>query len=100
MIRSTLAKQLFQTMDNIPQTDINIAVNLLIRTMRKAICEKRTIAIRGFGTFSLRCHPARKTRNPKTGAIFIKEKNYLPHFKAGKILQEKINHPSNIVQLS
>jgi integration host factor subunit beta len=49
------------------------------------------VELRGFGAFFVRQRPARSGRNPKNGtAVFVEEK-WVPFFRAGKELKERIN---------
>jgi len=47
--------------------------------------------IRGFGSFGLNFRPARTGRNPKSGKAVRVVPKYVPHFKAGKELRERVN---------
>ena len=49
------------------------------------------IEIRGFGSFSLHFRPPRIGRNPKTGEAVALSGKYVPHFKPGKDLRERVN---------
>ena len=49
------------------------------------------IEIRGFGSFSLHYRAPRKVRNPKTGETVSLSGKYVPHFKPGKELKERVN---------
>ena len=45
----------------------------------------------GFGAFSVKNRPSRSGRNPRTGdAVFVEEK-WVPFFKTGKELRERLN---------
>ncbi len=45
----------------------------------------------GFGAFSVRNRPARVGRNPRTGETVDVGEKYVPRFKAGKEIRERIN---------
>ena len=49
------------------------------------------IEIRGFGSFSLHFRPPRVGRNPKTGESVELKGKYVPHFKPGKELRERVD---------
>ena len=49
------------------------------------------IEIRGFGSFSLHYRAPRIGRNPKTGESVGLAGKYVPHFKPGKELRDKVN---------
>jgi len=49
------------------------------------------IEIRGFGSFSLHYREPRIGRNPKSGEKVELEGKYVPHFKPGKELRDRVN---------
>lgn len=49
------------------------------------------VEIRGFGAFSVRARAARVGRNPRTGATVQVAEKFLPFFKTGKELRERLN---------
>jgi integration host factor subunit beta len=55
----------------------------------KAMIEQ--IEIRGFGSFSLHYRAPRIGRNPKTGESVGLAGKYVPHFKPGKELRDRVN---------
>ena len=48
--------------------------------------------IRGFGSFALNFRPPRTGRNPKSGERVQVPEKYVPHFKAGKELRERVDN--------
>ena len=71
--------------------DIEYSVKVLVDTMTRALAKGHLIEIRGFGSFDLNERPARKGRNPKTGESVDVPKKYVPHFKPGKELRERVD---------
>jgi integration host factor subunit beta len=59
--------------------------------MSQALASGERIEIRGFGSFSLHYRPPRQGRNPKTGTTVALAGKYVPHFKPGKELRERVN---------
>ncbi|MGI9310315.1 MAG: HU family DNA-binding protein, partial [bacterium] len=49
------------------------------------------IEIRGFGSMTLHYRPARLGRNPKTGEQVAVAEKYVPHFKPGADLRQRVN---------
>ena len=47
--------------------------------------------MRGFGAFSVKRRAARIGRNPRTGDMVQVAAKYLPYFKTGKELRERVN---------
>ena len=59
--------------------------------MSDALSSGDRIEIRGFGSFSLHYREPRLGRNPKTGDSVDLNGKYVPHFKPGKELRERVN---------
>jgi len=58
----------------------------------ETLLEVGRIELRNFGVFEVRQRKARKARNPRTGAeVMVPSKNVVT-FKAGKIMEEKIEN--------
>jgi integration host factor subunit beta len=49
------------------------------------------VELRGFGAFSVKNRPARTGRNPRTGAHVSVDQKYVPFFKTGKEMRERLN---------
>ncbi len=47
--------------------NVKLIVQGFIDEVKNCLVEGKTLEIRGFGTFKVRNHKARKARNPKTG---------------------------------
>jgi len=47
--------------------DVKIVVELFLEEVKNCLVEGNHLEIRGFGTFKVKNHKARKARNPKTG---------------------------------
>lgn len=92
MIKSELVEKIAAVMTDIPEKDINNAVNQMLDTMTKALASGKRIEIRGFGSFSLHHRPPRQAHNPKTGEKVLTQEKYTPHFKPGKELRERVDN--------
>jgi DNA-binding protein HU-beta len=67
------------------------ALNGVLDAISGALAKGEKLVLVGFGTFSSTKRPARKGRNPQTGAdIEIPEKT-VAKFKAGKALDDELN---------
>ena len=91
MTRSELSARLAARFPQLGMRDTELAVKTMLETMAQAIVEGQRIEIRGFGSFGLNHRPARTGRNPKTGARVEVPAKYVPHFKAGKELRERVD---------
>ena len=90
MTRSELVSALAVRQGHLPMTDVDLSVRALLETMAEALASGRRIEIRGFGSFALRYRPPRLARNPKSGAVVPVAEKYVPHFKPGKVLRERV----------
>lgn len=71
--------------------DVELAVKTMIEHMSHALASGERIEIRGFGSFSLHYRAPRIGRNPKTGESVGLAGKYVPHFKPGKELRDRVN---------
>ena len=71
--------------------DVEHSVKVLVDTMTRSLANGQRIEIRGFGSFDLNHRPARVGRNPKTGDKVEVPEKYVPHFKPGKELRERVD---------
>ena len=76
--------------DQLPYRDIELSVKTIIKSMVNSLRKGERIEIRGFGSFSLRYRKSRVGRNPKSGQSVNIEERYVPHFKPGKNLKERV----------
>jgi len=95
MTKSDLIEALFNALSRkqaqLAYKDIELAVKTMLEHMGQALSEGERIEIRGFGSFSLHYRSPRVGRNPKTGGAVTLPGKYVPHFKPGKELRERVN---------
>ncbi len=91
MTKSELIEVLARQQPNLALKDVESAVKCIIEKMNQALSSGERIEIRGFGSFSLHLRPARLGRNPKTGESVSLSKKYVPHFKPGKELRDRVD---------
>ena len=91
MTRSELIELMASHQNQLTTKDVELAVKLMIDHMAGSLASGERIEIRGFGSFSLHYREPRKGRNPKTGDAVALEAKYVPHFKPGKELRERVN---------
>jgi integration host factor subunit beta len=84
---ATIAKRQTQLSFN----DVELVVKTILEHMTDALSDSERIEIRGFGIFSTRYWPPRAGRNPKTGELLSLPAKYVPHFKPGKELRERVD---------
>ena len=66
-------------------------VESVLRHMSDALVNGDSVKISSFGTFNVRTKSARIGRNPKTGEAVALSGKYVPHFKPGKDLRERVD---------
>lgn len=71
--------------------DVQSLVDILFREMTEALANGDRIEIRGFGTFTVKHREARTARNPKTNAKVQLDSRFVPYFRAGKELKDRLN---------
>ena len=59
--------------------------------MIMSLVKGRRIEIRGFGSFQINYRPPRTGRNPKSGQTVQVPEKFVPHFKAGRELRERVD---------
>jgi integration host factor subunit beta len=91
MTKSELIARLAERHPHLVAADAELAVKTIIDAMVSSLVEGERIEIRGFGSFSLNFRPPRLGRNPKTGDKVQVAGKYVPHFKAGKELRDRVD---------
>ena len=91
MTKSELIERIAAVQTQLSAKDVELAVKMMLDQMATALAEGERIEIRGFGSFSLHYREPRVGRNPKTGDKVQLAGKYVPHFKPGKDLRERVN---------
>jgi len=91
MTKSELISRLAVHFPQLVASDAELAVKMILDAMSKSLSEGQRIEIRGFGSFGLNYRPPRIGRNPKSGERVQVPAKYVPHFKAGKELRERVD---------
>ena len=91
MTKSELIERIAKNERHLTATDVDLAIKTIIDEMTAALAQGQRIEIRGFGSFSLQYRAPRVGRNPKTGEAVPLGAKYLPRFKAGKELRDRVN---------
>jgi integration host factor subunit beta len=91
MTKSELIEAISRNQKHLPAKDVELAIKHILELMSEALASGERIEIRGFGSFSLHYRPPRMGRNPKTGDSVALAGKYVPHFKPGKDLRERVN---------
>ena len=91
MTKSDLIARLAERFPQLVAKDADYAVKMILDAMSEALAKGDRIEIRGFGSFSLNYRPPRVGRNPKSGDKVSVPEKWVPHFKAGKELRERVD---------
>jgi integration host factor subunit beta len=91
MTKSELVLRLAEKNPHLFQRDVERIVGTIFEEVSNALARGDRVELRGFGAFSVKSREARVGRNPRTGeAVSVSEK-YVPFFKAGKDLRDRLN---------
>ena len=91
MIKSELIANLSNKNTNLSIRDIELSVGQILEHMSTCLSNGERIEIRGFGSFNLHYRPPRNAHNPKTGEKVATISKYMPHFKPGKEMRDRVN---------
>ena len=97
MTKSELIDLIAKEQNHLAYRDVELAVKCMLEQMSQALASGDRIEIRGFGSFSLHYRSPRQGRNPKTGESVALAGKYVPHFKPGKELRERVNNTRNAI---
>ncbi|HUD53565.1 integration host factor subunit beta [Parvibaculum sp.] len=92
MIKSELVARLAQANPHLYQRDVERIVSTIFDEISAALARGDRVELRGFGAFSVKSRPARTGRNPRTGAPVHVDEKFVPFFKTGKELRERLNN--------
>jgi integration host factor subunit beta len=66
-------------------------VTVVLDALAATLAAGDRVELRGFGSFELAYRNPRIGRNPKSGETIPIPEKYVPHFKAGKDLRERVD---------
>lgn len=98
MTKSELIERIAAKQSQLSIKDVELAVKRILEYMSESLSTGERIEIRGFGSFSLHYRAPRKGRNPKTGDTVELAGKYVPHFKPGKEMRERVNEHARTVR--
>lgn len=91
MTKSELIENLVIKFPALQMKMVDDSVKEILEQMTMSLAKDERIEVRGFGSFSLHYRQPRMGRNPKTGETVKLGAKYVPHFKAGKELKERVD---------
>ena len=91
MIKSELVQKIADENPHLYQRDVERIVGTIFDEIIEAMSNGNRVELRGFGAFSVKKRDARTGRNPRTGGSVTVEEKYVPFFKTGKLLRDRLN---------
>jgi integration host factor subunit beta len=95
MIKSELIQRVGAANPHLYQRDVERIVNIILDEIISSLARGDRVELRGFGAFTVKHRTARQGRNPRTGETVFVEEKYVPFFKTGKELRERLNRGYN-----
>ena len=90
LTKAEMAEALFNEL-GLNKREARELVDLFFEELRASLARGEQVKLSGFGNFDLRDKRERPGRNPKTGEAVALSGKYVPHFKPGKDLRERVN---------
>lgn len=94
MTKSELIQRLADANPHLYLRDVERIVTTIFEEITDALADGNRVELRGFGAFSVKERGSRIGRNPRTGEAVNVSAKFIPYFKTGKQLREKLN-PGN-----
>ncbi len=91
MIKSELIQKIAAANPHLFHRDVERIVNVIFDEIVDALARGDRVELRGFGAFTVKHRPAREGRNPRTGEPVPVAEKYVPFFKTGKELRDRLN---------
>ena len=91
MIKSELIQKIAATNQHLYHRDIERIINVVFNEIVEALARGDRVELRDFGAFTVKHRAPRVGRNPRTGAAVSVPERFVPFFKTGKDLRERVN---------
>lgn len=91
MTKSELILRLAEKNPHLYQRDVERIVSTIFDEVSAALARGDRVELRGFGAFSVKVRDARTGRNPRTGESVKVARKFVPFFKSGKDLRDRLN---------
>jgi integration host factor subunit beta len=91
MTKSELILRLAERNPHLYQRDVERIVSTIFEEIATALSRGDRVELRGFGAFSIKERNARTGRNPRTGEAVQVARKFVPFFKTGKDLRDRLN---------
>ena len=94
MTKSELIQRIAELNPHLYHRDVERIVTTIFDEVSEALAQGNRVELRGFGAFSVKRRSARIGRNPRTGTAVAVSEKFVPSFKTGKQLRERLNSES------
>src|SRR5690606_22687865 len=94
LIKSELIQKIAASNPHLYHRDVERIVNVVFDEIVDALAQGDRVELRGFGAFTVKHRAARQGRNPRTGTPVPVAEKYVPFFKTGKELRDRLNASS------
>jgi integration host factor subunit beta len=91
MIKSEIVQHIADKNPHLYQRDVENIVNAILNEITEALANGSRVELRGFGAFSVKNRKPRIGRNPRTGESVEVGEKWVPFFKTGKELRQRLN---------
>ena len=91
MTKSELIQRLAEANPHLYLRDVERIVTTIFDEITEALADGDRVELRGFGAFSVKERASRTGRNLRTGEAVEVPAKFIPYFKTGKQLREKLN---------
>ena len=91
MTRSELIAKLAERNPHLKLQHVESIVNVVFEEIADTLAKGGRVELRGFGAFSVKKREGRVGRNPRTGEEVKVDDKYVPFFRTGKQLRDRIN---------
>ncbi|MCY3984738.1 MAG: integration host factor subunit beta [Roseovarius sp.] len=91
MTRSELIKKIADENPHLNPRDAERIVKSVFEQIANSLANGNRVELRGFGAFSVKKRGKRVGRNPRTGEKVDVAQKYVPFYKSGKILGNRMN---------
>lgn len=91
MTKSELIAELAAANPHLLARDAELIVATVFEQIVLALAAGERVELRGFGAFTIKRRNARTGRNPRTGEAVAVDEKFVPFFKAGKELRDRVN---------
>ncbi len=90
MTRQELIMRISEKNPHLMTADVERVVTTIFNEITDALADGNRVELRGFGAFSVKAREGYTGRNPRTGESVEVKPKYVPAFKVGKQLREKL----------